>query len=60
MEEIKEDDNPFGTPVEITHHSECWKYHGVCAINRLTQIETLLSMAKKKIDKEEILKIIQG
>lgn len=44
----------------VVHNSDCWRYHGICATNKLNEILTLLNMSKKKVDRDELLKIIQG
>lgn len=54
------EDNPFGDIQEVVHDQDCWKYHGLCAIHKLSEIDFLLSIAKKKIDTVEIIKIIKG
>lgn len=59
IEEI-DDTSPFGEVQEVVHDSTCWKIHGLCAIKKLSDIQTLLSMSKKKVDKELIIQIIEG
>jgi len=54
------DDCPFGMEQEIVHDTDCWKEHGICATKKLTEIITLLEMSKKKVDRDELLKILKG
>jgi len=54
------DDEPFGQERLITHYPQCWKTHGRCATAKLEELLTLLSMSKKKIDRDELIKVIQG
>jgi hypothetical protein len=52
--------NPFGEIQEITHDQDCWRYHGLCAIKKLTDLNMLLAISKKKIDRDEIIAILKG
>jgi len=63
---VLEEDNffdeefPFGTATEVIHEPMCWKEHGLCATKRLEELLTLLKMSKKKTDRDELIKIIEG
>jgi hypothetical protein len=59
MEEIQEE-SPFGDVQEIVHSPTCWKEHGVCATKRLEELLTLLKMSKKKVDRDELIKILES
>lgn len=54
------EDNPFWTPTIVIHDLECWRIHGLCAIQKLEDIERLLSVAKSTINTSVIIKMIKG
>jgi hypothetical protein len=57
---IIEEANPFGEEIMIEHTSTCWLEHGKCATKKLQELLLLLNMSKKKIDRDELIKILTG
>ena len=60
LKDLVDDDNPFGVETELVHEPMCWKEHGLCAIKLLNEMYILLGMAKKTIDKDILIKIMEG
>ena len=59
MDDIEEE-SPFGEERMITHHATCWTEHGICATKKLQELLILLNMSKKKIDRDELIKLLTG